>query len=129
MIDVCESSGFLQALLILKTIFVIICLLVPIILIFTISMDVYKLITNPGDTKKVFPLISKRLIAALIILFIPTIVNLSLRIIKSGSDFERCWENANSDYIESVREKEKANRKETKHNLNNNSSAEIIYDE
>lgn len=119
MIDICESSGFLQALLILKTIFTIVCLLVPIILIFTISMDVYKLVTNPGDTKKVFPVISKRLIAALIIFFVPAIINIVLHFMGSGNDVSRCYNNANSEYIEAVKVREKNNRETTKHNLNN----------
>lgn len=128
MIDICESSGFLQALLILKSIFKIICLLIPIILIFTISMDTFKLVTNPGDTKKVFPVISKRLIAALVVFFVPTIINIVLNAMGQGNDVSRCYNNANSEYIESLREREKANRKETKHNLNNNSSADITFE-
>ena len=122
MIDICESSGFLQALLILKTIFRIICYIVPLILIFMLSLDVYKLVSNPDDTKKVIPLVTKRLIAALIILFIPSIINLTLRVVGRGTSVQTCWNNASSEYIEAVKAREEANRQATKHNYNNNAS-------
>ncbi len=107
--DICESSGFLQALLIVKTLFSVVCYIIPIILIFTMSMDIYKLVSNPSDTKKVFPIIKKRLIAALIIVFIPTIVRTTMNVLGNYSDFADCWRNANSNYIETLKEKEKTN--------------------
>ncbi len=125
MVDICTSSGFLQALYILKNIFKIVCLIVPIILIFTITMDAYKLISNPGDIKKVMPVVSKRLIAALIILFIPAIVNLTLNALGQSNDVSACWNNANPDYIEAARNREKSNR--NNRNTTNSNEATIVY--
>ncbi len=125
MVDICTSSGFLQALYILKSIFKIVCLIVPIILIFTITMDAYKLISNPGDIKKVMPVVSKRLIAALIILFIPAIVNLTLNALGQSNDVSACWNNANPDYIEAARNREKSNR--NNRNTTNSNEATIVY--
>ena len=125
MIDICESSGFLQALLIIKKLFTAVCLIVPLILIFTMSMDVYKLISNPDDKKKVFPVIKKRLIAAFIILFIPTILRVTMKAMKNYNDFSTCWNNAESEKIEAIKEQEKReanskNNNNTTNNLNQN---------
>ena len=124
-IDICETSGFLKAIQILKTLFKIVCVIIPIILIITITLDASKLISEPSDFKKVFPIIKNRLLAALIILFIPTIVKITMKVIPKDSNFDnfvKCVENATEENIQDLesREKEKANNNSNNSNNNTN---------
>ena len=111
-IDICETSGFLKAIQILKTLFKIVCVIIPIILIITITLDASKLISEPSDFKKVFPIIKNRLLAALIILFIPTIVKITMKVIPKDSNFDnfvKCVENATEENIQDLESREKNN--------------------
>ena len=111
--NICESSGALKAIYIVKILFNVVCYIVPIILIFTMSFDVYKLVSNPGDTKKVFPLVKKRLIAALVIVFTPTIIKLTMTTLGNRSNYDgflACWGNSNPAYIEQLEQEEKAKK-------------------
>ena len=111
-IDICETSGFLKAIQILKTLFKIVCVIIPIILIVTITLDASKLISEPSDFKKVFPIIKNRLLAALIILFIPTVVKITMKVIPKDSNFDnfvKCVENATEENIQDLESREKNN--------------------
>ncbi len=95
MIDLCESSGFLHALYIAIILFKIVCVVVPLILIFMLSLDVYKIVMDPNNTKKVIPYIVKRLLAALIIFFVPTVVTLVSNMFNK-TEWSNCLRNASN---------------------------------
>ena len=74
--DICNDPGVLRLFLILKLIFQIACIVLPIIIIILGSMDMFKAVINskPQETIKEGLIINfKRLIAALIIFCIPSI--------------------------------------------------------
>ena len=73
MLDICESSGTLQVIYIVMTAFKILKYLIPLILIVRLTIDIYPLIINVDDRKKIIDVAKKRLIAAIIIFFVPTI--------------------------------------------------------
>ena len=77
--NICEDLNVLQTFLILKNIITVAKFLVPLLLIIMISFDIYKGYVLTGDFKansKTFKTIGNRLVAALIIFFIPTIIDL-----------------------------------------------------
>lgn len=52
MLDICESSGFLQVLYIIKILFRIACYLVPFALIIMLTLDISKVVTDQKLSKK-----------------------------------------------------------------------------
>ena len=112
--DLCEHSGVLYAIMILK-LFIKVCKIVaPIILIITIIMSLTKAVGNPDELKKVFPSAVKKFIAALLIFFVPTIVNYAMDNLanRDPNSFATCSTNANMDYIKQLKEKEEKERQE-----------------
>ena len=111
--DLCEHSGVLYVFMILK-LFIKVCKIVaPIILIITIIMSLTKAVGNPDELKKVFSSAVKKFIAALLIFFVPTIVNYAMDSLanRDPDSFATCSTNANIDYIKKLKEKEEAERK------------------
>ncbi len=77
-------------------------------------MTLGKAIGNPDEIKKVVPSIAKKFVAALAVFLIPTIVNYTINELAENNDntFADCVANANIDYINSVKDREEAERKE-----------------
>lgn len=107
----CEDSNFLSAVMLVKEIFNIICILVPIILILMASIDLGKIVMG-GDTKKTIPAVVRRMIVCASIFFIPVVVRLFLEMLGvfSVSGFHVCINNANTTTIEYYRGKEEEKR-------------------
>ncbi len=101
LINICESKSVMKILYMVKVLFTIVQFAVPFILIITMSLDVYNLVADPSNTKKVFPVIKKRLIAALVIFFVPTILNLVLSALGDETSVSECWNNADPAIYES----------------------------
>ena len=111
--DLCEHSGVLYVIMILK-LFIKVCkIIAPIILILTIIFALTKAVGNPDELKKVFPSAVKKFIAALLIFFVPTIVNYAMDSLanRDPNSFATCSTNANMEYIKSLKEKEEYERK------------------
>ena len=111
--ELCEHSGVLYAIMILK-LFIKVCkILAPIILIVTIIMALTKAVGNPDELKKVLPSAVKKFIAALAIFFVPTVINYAMDNLanRDPNSFATCSTNANMDYIKQLKEKEEYERK------------------
>ena len=111
--DLCEHSGVLYVIMILK-IFIKVCkIIAPILLIVTIVLALSKAVGNPDELKKILPSAVKKFIAALAIFFIPTVVNYALDNLanRDPNSFATCSTNANMDYIKQLKEKEEYERK------------------
>ena len=113
----CNEPGVLNAFLIIKTILNVIKIIVPIILIIVCMLEIGKAVAANEDTlNKLYPKIITKLIAAVVIFLVPSIINLSINVIDSGNDYSTssCWTNANKDTIASLELLKEAKRQEEK---------------
>ena len=128
--DICESSGFLTVLHMVLIIVNILKIAVPLVLIGMLTMDIYPLIGNPGEVSKVVKKSKNRLIAAILIFFVPTIMQLILNALGDSTAISTCYDHAtDTGYIEDRKNAEKAFYKGniTEHIINND--ATIIIDD
>ena len=74
--DLCETAGFLRVLLLLKYFFRAVCIITPILLMIPITIQLIKCVIsgNQDDLKALIPTAAKKLVLALLIFFVPTIV-------------------------------------------------------
>lgn len=102
---------FLRIIALVKNLLDIMYILVPILLIILVSIDLGKIVLgNPNDISIIFKKITKRVIAALVIFFVPLLVTFSMKLI-SYNDPEgalACWEYATDDIIEIKMQEAKA---------------------
>lgn len=102
-VDVCGSDQLSWIISVFRVVIRIISIAAPFALIIFGSLDFFKAIIA-GDEKEMKqkrkPFIG-RLVAAIIILLLPTIVNLVMKVVaqRSQSDFVKCWNNASSTSI------------------------------
>ncbi len=104
--DLCTSAGFLQALYILKNIFMIVMFLLPILVIISLTFEISKVVTDVSKIKDVIKASKNRLIAALIIVFLPTIINIVLSAMGNANRLSTCYNNAVPEKIAVVQEEE-----------------------
>jgi len=79
-LNVCQDTNFLSTILFCKRLFELICILVPIGLILMLAIEVGKIVLNPDPkiVKTATSNVVKKIIAAVAIFFVPTLVNLLL---------------------------------------------------
>jgi hypothetical protein len=111
----CNDSGALQVVYLVKTAINIISLAAPIILIIMASIDILKIVTSSMDkTGSIIKKIVTRLLAALLIFFVPTLVNMAMSLLGEGNiQSSNCWKNATVANIDKLKAQEIAER-ETK---------------
>lgn len=103
-VDVCGNSQLSWIISVFRVVIRIISIAAPFALIIFGSLDFFKAIIA-GDEKEMKqkrkPFIG-RLVAAIIILLMPTIINLIMKVVaqRSQSDFARCWNAASSTRID-----------------------------
>ena len=109
-LSLCENSGALSAILLVKNLIDIIKIGVPIILIIICAVDLLKQVINTEE--KTYQKIFKRMIAAAAVFFVPTIVSLLLDLIGT-QDFAAttCWTNANTETIAVLSAREEEEKK------------------
>ncbi len=115
-LNICESSGFLKAFYLIKIILMIVAYLLPILLIIALTLEIMKVITDVDKVKEVVKSSKNKLIAALIIIFIPTIINIVLNALGTQNSFSACYNNSNKEYIakrEKIEQNEKINSSTT----------------
>lgn len=106
--SLCETAGVLRCLMILKYVIKIIFITVPILLMITTIFNCAKSLISGKveDFKALVPFIAKKLVAALTIFFVPTIITYIFSLV--GQDFtvaNICFENAtleNVKYYEKI---------------------------
>lgn len=111
-LSICDKSYLMQIILIVKTFFKIACLLAPFLVMFFSIIGTFKIVQSgkEEDLKDYFKVSIKRLIAGLVIFFIPTIINyLYVGLLgNSDIDFLVCFESASKEKVESLKQKEEA---------------------
>lgn len=103
LVDFCTNPGFLRLILVANIIFKIITIIVPIIIIITVMISAFKAVTSgkEDDLKKLVPGAGKKILAGIIIFFIPTIVEFAISLTgKTFEDLSSCTANANLETIE-----------------------------
>lgn len=105
----CNTVGFLRVMYLIKVLLNIIRFLVPIILIIMIVLDLLKNVVDPKN-KEGMKKIYNRLIAAIIVFIVPTLVSLVIKFIGKITDngvdtnykISSCYTNATSDCIKNI---------------------------
>lgn len=100
----CEQQGVIKIFKLIIKILQIVRWAVPIILIVFCVIDVAKIVTNPDHEKDVKKSITNRLIAAVIVFLVPTLVNLVMNLVSigqgnnenNGYSISSCWQKAMS---------------------------------
>ena len=90
--DACSDYVLVNILTLTQTAFNIICLAVPIILVISLIITIIKVITDPDQKHFIRKLISQ-IAAAIIVFFLPTIVNLVMAWLPDGGfNIGSCWQ-------------------------------------
>lgn len=91
----CSNPGLGFILRILKSIFIILEIAAPIILVVSLGIIFSKLLANPGDDK-LKKKITNAIISCTIVFLLPLSVNLTMSIFGQNYSFSECWNNAYS---------------------------------
>lgn len=111
MLDICTTSSGLRVMFLLKTLMKGICIIVPIILMIVLMIDGIKAVTTKDDDainllkKKAIP----KLIAAVIVFLVPTIVSLFMNIL-SVEKYKDCFGDVTIDQVKELERQEKEER-------------------
>ncbi|MBQ4031678.1 MAG: hypothetical protein II625_07975 [Bacilli bacterium] len=112
LLALCDKSYMMQVILIVKTFFKFACYLAPIIVIIISIIHIFKVVMNgkEDDLKEAFKVTVKRIIAGLLIAFIPGIINYVFTGIVDASEVEflSCFETASKEKVEALKQKEEA---------------------
>ena len=136
--SVCEIPDVLRVIYFIKLLINVVKFIVPIGLIVMVILDFGKGVVS-GDKKpgEIIKLCSNKIIAAVIIFLIPTIVNFVLVFVDKATSYESCWANANISTINSYqvlwdeevakwKEEEKRKQEEEAHK-NNKGQIDLEY--
>ena len=102
--DVCTNPDILKITMIIKNIFDILKIVIPLILIIVVSIDAGKYIISGSNDElsKKAKQITARIIAAVLVFLVPTILGFCLKFIENGTNFASCLTNANPKTIASI---------------------------
>lgn len=89
----CSSGTLSNVLSIIKRLMTIIQIVVPILLLVFATISFIKLMQNP-DTKNGNKKIINQFIAAIIVFFLPVIVNVTMNLLGESTDISTCWNEA-----------------------------------
>ena len=89
----CTDSSLISILTIVKRFYSIIQIVVPILLIFALTLNIFKLINSPDD-KRGIKVIINPILAALVVIFLPTIVSAVLGLLSVHIQFTACLQAA-----------------------------------
>ena len=87
----CTDSGMIAILNIMRNLLTLIQIVVPILLIITTSIELFKLVRNP-DTKDGLKHIKNKLIAAIVVFFVPMFIDVLLNMLPNSMNLSSCWE-------------------------------------
>jgi len=112
MLSMCDRSAIVMIMLIIKTFFKIACYVIPMIIIIVTIIGFTKPIIDGKSESLVdnWKLLVKRLIAGLLIFFLPTIISYVFTSIVKADDVEfiTCFETASKERVASLKAKEEA---------------------
>ena len=109
LLNICESSGVLRTFYILKICLSLVTTILPIIVILMFIINAFKAVVDgkSDSLKEVFSLNVKRLVAALIVFLIPSMLDfIFTSLVTIESDFSSCWINSTLEGITNAKENE-----------------------
>jgi beta-N-acetylglucosaminidase len=123
--DLCNKSGIVQTLLVLKILFKTIMVLIPIIITIIAIMDMINIVkSGEGEVSKTVTKLIKRLIAAFIVMMLPVFIQALLPLLlreKYDDSVFACMESATQEKVKELKEKEaNATSEENNDQKNNN---------
>ena len=112
LLNICTNSGVLTVFLIMKYLFTIICILLPIILMYRVLAPMFKVVISGKKITDELAGIFKSFIAALIVFLLPGLIHYAFtNLIPLNSMFSECYNNATYDTVVKYRELEEKERK------------------
>ncbi len=114
--DICDNSAILYLIYIVKTMTFIVLIVAVVLLIVSLSVSCFKTIISDADIPKMLKAMSRKIIATIILFFIPSFINLVLDLVENNGHekYVACVTNANLDYIKEKREQEELAKKTAK---------------
>ena len=111
--DLCTNSNVLTVFYILKIVFNIVCIIIPILLMYRFFVPMFKTVINGKSFTEHLPGVFKSFIAGLVIFLLPGILSFVFGdLLGEKIPLTSCFTNAEVDIIKSYREKEEKERKE-----------------
>ena len=92
-INVCSDPALGSVLIITRNIINVICIIVPILLMLMMTINLIQIARDPEEKKKLAKL-KNPVIAAVIIFFVPTIINTAMSLLEDNSSISACWNSA-----------------------------------
>lgn len=122
-LEKCDNSSVLQVILVIKKIIDIVFIVAPLLLALFLTIDLAKNVyAKDEDTQKNLKTSIKRIIYAILLMFVPLIVETFMSMLAGYSKIAQCYDNANDQYIDKLYKqeeefiKEKENEKQELHN-------------
>lgn len=111
--NICNNSGILTMFLILKYAFSILCIVLPIIMMYRVLVPMFKVVLSGNKITDELSGIFKSFIAALIVFLLPGIIHyIFTSLVPLNSMFSECYNNATYDNVIKYRELEEIEREE-----------------
>lgn len=106
-VNVCSDPDFLRIMLFVNTLLTIAKIILPLAIIVVATLDITKLILEgtPDEFKRQSKKFVNRLISAVIIFFIPTIINVIFGFVDETFDFMPCFTNATQENVKKAYER------------------------
>ncbi len=111
-LSICDKSYMVQLLVLVKLFFKLACYIIPPVVIIITTIDFFKSMTSgkEEDLKANGKAMVHRIIAGLVVMFIPTIISFAFNNLIDGQsvDFLACMESATQEKVEQLKQKEAA---------------------
>ena len=99
-LSICDTPEVLKIMKLVKILILIIRIAVPIILIVMVMIDFIKpIVDKDADLGGSIKLVTKRLITAVIIFLLPTLVSILINIVTPNLEYKKCFSNATDEKI------------------------------
>ena len=118
-LGVCDNISVLGVILFIRNLIKIICIITPILLLLFLTIDFFKAVIESDSDRmeKVKAIAIKRIVYALFVFLVPSIVNGAMSLLGDNTSFSSCYEAANSGNVQKLADEAKAkaeaDRKET----------------
>lgn len=130
-LDLCTNSNVLTLFLFIKYLFIILCVLLPIIIMYRLFTLMYKVVISGNKMIDQISLILKNIFAALVIFLLPSLFSFIFTdLVPVDSTISTCFNNSTIDNIKKYRDVEEQERKENaaKYKEELNDAMEDAYD-
>lgn len=111
-LNVCNNSGMLGIFYLCKIVIQMICYIVPVVLVLSLMIRLVKALFINEDIGVTFKSIANKIIAAILVFAVPTIINSVLVLIGGSLEYQSCFEMATLENIQMYKKIEEEKRLE-----------------